>query len=114
MDYFGTLSYGDQMEMGNAGLTCTGDVDPETLNEMIGEQNDQLALARQVSQYGQGHGRDAYTQSVTPGAPAPAENTQPMQETARAEVLLPNPERVPQRDPKKEPTYRLRKAMGLV
>ena len=89
-------------------------MDNETLNEMIRAEQDERALAAQVQKYGAGHGRDAVAQAVAPGAvPTEGVHTGGVANAARAEVLLANPGQVPKTDPKKEATYRLRKAMGL-
>ena len=92
-----------------------GSVDNETLNAMIRQEMDERALAAQVQKHGAGHGRDAVSQAVAPGATPPdsgqvASNTS----NARYEVLVPNPDKLPKQDKTKEPTYRLRKAMKLV
>ena len=78
------------------------------------DKRDEQALAKQVSKYGESHGRDAYAQAVAPGAAPPQESASTPATVQHAGVLLPNPEKVRRKDPKKEPTYRLRKAMGLV
>lgn len=45
-----------------------GRVDNETLNAMIRQEMDERALAAQVQKHGAGHGRDAVSQAVAPGA----------------------------------------------
>jgi|EP01046_Picozoa_sp_COSAG06_P052055 hypothetical protein len=112
-DFFTGLSYGDQLEMGTA--VVGGGVDYETLNAMLRQEMDERALATQVQKYGPGHGRDAVSQAVAPGA-TPPEGGQVASNTSAAsyEVLVPEPGKLPTRDATKEPTYRLRKAMKLV
>ena len=112
MDFFSGLSYGDQLEMGMASTGAS--MDPDTYNTMLRQQADEQALAKQVNKYGESHGRDAYAQAVAPGAAPPQESASTPATVQHAGVLLPNPEKVRRKDPKKEPTYRLRKAMGLV
>ena len=112
-DFFSGLSLGDQLELGTTQL---GDgIDTETWNAMLRQEMDERALAAQVQKHGAGHGRDAVSQAVAPGATPPdsgqvASNTS----NARYEVLVPNPDKLPKKDATKEPTYRLRKAMKLV
>ena len=92
-----------------------GGMDNETLNAIIRQEMDERALASQVQKHGPGHGRDAVTQAVAPGA-TPSDSGQVASNTsnARYEVLVPNPDKLPKKDATKEPTYRLRKAMKLV
>ena len=73
------------------------------------------SLNCKVQKHGPGHGRDAVSQAVAPGA-TPSEGGQMASNTsaARYEVLVPNPDKLPKKDATKEPTYRLRKAMKLV
>ena len=112
-DFFTGLSYGDQLEMGTA--IVGGGMDHETLNAMLRQEMDERALAAQVQKHGTGHGRDAVSQAVAPGA-TPSESGQVASNTsnARYEVLVPNPDKLPKKDATKEPTFRLRKAMKLV
>ena len=76
---------------------------------------DERALAAQVQKHGTGHGRDAVSQAVAPGA-TPPDSGQVASNTgaAKYEVLVPDPDKLPKKDATKEPTYRLRKAMKLV
>ena len=111
-DWFSGLTLGDQLELGTASLG--GGVDHETLNAMIRAEQDERALTTQVQKYGPGHGRDAVAQAVAPGATPPEGGPAALSNTAHYEVLLTNPGAVHKTDPKKEATYRLRKAMGLV
>ena len=92
-----------------------GGMDHETLNAMIRQEMDERALAIQVQKYGPGHGRDAVSQAVAPGA-TPTDSGQVASNTgaARYEVLVPEPGKLPKQDATKEPTFRLRKAMKLV
>ena len=112
-DFFTGMTYGDQLEIGTA--VVGGGMDYETLNAMIRQEQDERALAAQVQKYGPGHGRDAVSQAVAPGA-TPSESGQVASNTsnARYEVLVPNPDKLPKKDATKEPTFRLRKAMKLV
>ena len=105
-DFFTGLSYGDQLE---TGLATHGVADPEVWNAMLRKDADEVRLAQQVRQFGEGHGQEPLTTQQGDGA-------QPLvqQDVARAGVLLPEPSKLPVRDKTKEPTYRLRKAMGLV
>eukprot|EP01046_Picozoa_sp_COSAG06_P055006 COSAG06_NODE_9970_length_1778_cov_16.085170_2_plen_116_part_00 len=113
-DFFTGLSYGDQLEMGTA-IVGGGGVDYETLNAMIRQEQDARALAMQVQKYGPGHGRDAVSQAVAPGAtPSDGGQVASNTSTAKYEVLVPEPGKLPKKDATKEPTYRLRKAMKLV
>mgnify|MGYP007078158971 FL=1 len=112
-DFFSGMTFGDQLELGTA--VVGGGMDRETLNAMIRQEMDERALAAQVQKYGPGHGRDAVSQAVAPGATPPdsgqvASNTG----TARYEVLVPEPGKLPKKDATREPTFRLRKAMKLV
>ena len=43
-------------------------MDNETLNAMVRQEMDERALAAQVQKHGSGHGRDAVSQAVAPGA----------------------------------------------
>jgi hypothetical protein len=112
-DFFTGLSYGDQLEMGTA--IVGGGMDHETLNAMLRQEMDERALALQVQKHGAGHGRDAVSQAVAPGA-TPSDSGQVASNTgaAKYEVLVPDPDKLPKKDATKEPTYRLRKAMKLV
>ena len=112
-DFFTGMTYGDQLEMGTA--VVGGGMDHETLNAMLRQEMDERALAAQVQKHGTGHGRDAVSQAVAPGA-TPSESGQVASNTsnARYEVLVPNPDKLPKKDATKEPTYRLRRAMKLV
>ena len=105
-DFFSGLSYGDQLE---AGLATHGAADPEVWNEMLRKDADEARLAQQVTLHGEGHGQQ-------PLATQAGEGSAPLvqQDVARAGVLLPEPGKAPKRDETKEPTYRLRKEMGLV
>ena len=80
-DFFTGLSYGDQLEMGTA--IVGGGMDHETLNAMIRQEQDERALATQVQKYGPGHGRDAVSQAVAPGA-TPSESGQVASNTSNA------------------------------
>jgi hypothetical protein len=111
-DFFTGLSYGDQLEMGTA--VVGGGVDYETLNAMIRQEQDARALATQVQKYGPGHGRDAVSQAVAPGATPPDGAHVNSTGTASYEVLVPEAGKLPKKDATKEPTYRLRVAMKLV
>ena len=111
-DFFTGLSYGDQLELGTTSLGAG--MDHDTLNGMLRAEMDERALTAQVAKYGAGHGRDAVAQQVAPGAAPAGDAPSAATNVARAEVLLPHPDRVPKTDPKKEATYRLRKAMRLV
>ena len=92
-----------------------GGMDHETLNAMIRQEQDERALATQVQKYGPGHGRDAVSQAVAPGStPSDGAQVASNTSTAKYEVLLPEPDKLPKKDATKEPTYRLRKAMKLV
>ena len=63
--------------------------------------------SKPFAKYGTGHGQQG---GGGPGdAPAGART-----DVARAEVLLVDPARAPKRPADKEPTYRLRKKMGLI
>ena len=106
------LANGDQLEMGT--VVVGGGVDYETLNAMIRQEQDARALATQVQKYGPGHGRDAVSQAVAPGATPPDGAHVNSTGTASYEVLVPNPGKLPKKDATKEPTYRLRVAMKLV
>ena len=81
---------------------------------MLRQEIDNQALARQVQKYGHGHGRDAVAQAIAPGASPPDTTHVNAPGTAKYEVLVPNPDKLPKKDATKEPTYRLRKAMKLV
>ena len=74
-------------------------MDNETLNAMIRQEMDERALAAQVQKHGPGHGRDAGSQAVAPGA-TPPEGGQVASNTsnARYEVLVPNPDKLPKKD----------------
>ena len=110
-DWLTGLSVGDQLELGTPPWA---ELDHETLNDMIRAEQDERALTTQVQKYGPGHGRDAVAQAIAPGS-MPFEGGQDTsRSTAKCEVLLQNPGTVAKTDPKKEATYRLRKAMGLV
>ena len=65
-DFFTGMTYGDQLEMGTA--IVGGGMDNEALNAMIRQEMDERALAAQVQKHGPGHGRDAVSQAVAPGA----------------------------------------------
>ena len=112
-DFFTGMTYGDQLEIGTA--VVGGGMDHETLNAMIRQEMDERALATQVQKYGPGHGRDAVSRAVAPGA-TPTDSGQVASNTgaARYEVLVPEPGKLPKKDATKEPTFRLRKAMKLV
>ena len=58
---------------------------------MLRQQADEQALAKQVSKYGESHGRDAYAQAVAPGATPPQESASTPATVQHAGVLLPNP-----------------------
>eukprot|EP01043_Picozoa_sp_COSAG02_P083963 COSAG02_NODE_21878_length_771_cov_3.691964_1_plen_122_part_00 len=105
-DFFTGLSYGDQLEMGTT--IVGGGMDTETLNAMIRQEMDERALAAQVQKHGAGHGRDAVSQAVAPGA-TPPDSGQVASNTgaAKYEVLVPDPDKLPKKDATKEPTYRL-------
>ena len=103
-DWLSGLTYADSMELG---LAQHGAGDPEAYNELLRRDAEDAALTRQVAKYGTGHGQQG---GGGPGdAPAGART-----DVARAEVLLVDPARAPKRPADKEPTYRLRKKMGLV
>ena len=104
MDWTG-LSECDQSELGM--LVHGQPQDPEALNAMIQREQEMLQLAAQVAKHGPGYGQQAL-QSTEGGDPVVQQNV------ARAETLVPRGAEPPKRKPEMEPTYRLRKKMGLV
>ena len=106
-DWLSGLTYADSMELG---LAQHGAGDPEAYNDLLRRDAEDAALTKQVAKYGAGHGQQALT---TPqGGPGDAAGVRT--DVARAEVLLVDPARAPKRPADKEPTYRLRRKMGLV
>ena len=102
MDWTG-LSECDQAELG---LIVNGTTqDPEALNRMIEREMEMLALAAQVAKHGPGYGQEPL--QSTDGSTV-------QQNVARAEILVPRGAEPPKRKPEDEPTFKLRKKMGLV
>ena len=108
-DWLSGLTYADSMELG---LAQYGAGDPEAYNELLRRDAEDAALAKQVAKYGPGHGQAMM--ATQQGGGGPNDAPPPVQQdVARAEVLLVDPGQAPKRPPDKEPTYRLRKKMGL-
>ena len=104
MDWTG-LSECDQSEMG---MIVDGvSQDPEALNALIRREEEMLQLAAQVAKHGPGYGQQQL-QSTEGGDPIVHQNV------ARAETLVPRGAQPPKQKPEEEPTYKLRKKMGLV
>ena len=102
MDWTG-LSECDQSELG---LIVNGEThDPEALNALIQREQQMLELAAQVAKHGPGYGQEPL--QSTDGSTV-------QQNVARAETLVPRGADPPKRKPEEEPTFKLRKKMGLV
>ena len=104
-DWLSGLSYADSMELG---MAQHGAGDPEAYNDLLRRDAEDAALTKQVARYGAGHGQQVAAQQ---GGEAPVGART---DVARAEILLVDPAQAPRRPTDKEPTYRLRKKMGLV
>ena len=94
-----TAFWGDQWQPSNL----------QVRTYLLRKDADEARLAQQVRQFGEGHGQEPLSTQQGDGAPPLVQ-----QDVARAGVLLPEPSKLPVRDETKEPTYRLRKEMGLV
>jgi hypothetical protein len=102
MDWTG-LSECDQSELG---LIVNGEThDPEALNALIQREQQMLELAAQVAKHGPGYGQEPL--QSTDGSTV-------QQNVARAETLVPRGADPPKRKPEEEPTFKLRRRMGLV
>ena len=82
-------------------------LDPEALNALIRREEEMLQLAAQVAKHGPGYGQQQL-QSTEGGDSIVQQNV------VRAETLVPQGAKAPKQKPEEEPTYRLRKKMGLV
>ena len=104
MDWTG-LSECDQSELG---LIVNGDTtDPEALNRLIQHEQEMLALQAQVAKHGPGYGQQPL-QSTGGGDQIVQQNV------VRAEILVPRGANPPKQKLDEEPTFKLRKKMGLV